>query len=154
MKIIKRDDGNLRDPVTLGDAMNRFFDESLWDPFSFLTGRSLVPAGHLSPSMNISEDAKAITVEASVPGFEAKDIEVDVHNHLLTISGKTEENKEENEKTWICRERSYGEFRRQVRLPDYAEGDKAVCKMKNGVLTITIPKSEEASKKTLRVEEE
>lgn len=130
--------------------LSDLFDESLFDPFGFF-GSRIVPRVH---AMNIAETAKDLTITVNVPGLEAKDVSIDVHNNLLTITGKTQEETEEKDKTWVCRECSYGEFSRQVRLPDYVDGSRAACKVKNGVLTITIPKKEEAAKKTLKVEGE
>lgn len=147
MRMIKRDSTGLaRGPSPLGN----FLDDTFWDPFGFF-GTRLVP--HSLPAMNIAETEKELTVSVNVPGFEAKNITVDTHNNVLTISGRVEEEREQEEKTWVCHEASFGEFQRQVRLPDYADGSKAACKVKNGVLTITIPKKEEAAKKTLKVEE-
>ncbi|MDD5751247.1 MAG: Hsp20/alpha crystallin family protein [Candidatus Peribacteraceae bacterium] len=146
MKMIRRDDRPTRGLFPL-------LDETFWDPFAFFGSRPLSPLRTM-PAMNIAETAKELTVTVHVPGLDAQDIAVDVHNNLLTISGKTQEEKEEKETTWVCRESVSGEFQRQVRLPDYADGTKAACKVKNGVLTITIPKREEAARKTLNVEQE
>ncbi|MDD4287543.1 MAG: Hsp20/alpha crystallin family protein [Candidatus Peribacteraceae bacterium] len=148
MQMIKRDNGPTRG-ITPFSAL---FDDALWDPFG-LFGSPFVPRRSF-PAMNIAETAKELTVSVNVPGFEAKDVTVDVHNNVLTISGHAQETEEKNDQEWICRESAYGEFTRQVRLPDYADGSKANCKVKNGVLTIMIPKKEEAAKKTLQVEEE
>jgi len=146
MQIIKRDNGPSRGLTPFSDL----FNDSLFDPFGFF-GSPLIRRP--LPAMNIVETAKDLTVSVNVPGYEAKDVTVDVHNNVLTISGRAQEQKENTDQEWVCRESSYGEFTRQVRLPDYADGSKANCKVKNGVLTIVIPK-EEAAKKTLTVEEE
>ncbi|MFA5272954.1 MAG: Hsp20/alpha crystallin family protein [Candidatus Peribacter sp.] len=148
MQMIKRDNGPTRG-ITPFSAL---FDDALWDPFGFF-GSPLMRHRQL-PAMNIAETAKDLTVSVNVPGYEAKDVTVDVHNNVLSIAGHAQEQKEQNDQEWVCRESSYGEFTRQVRLPDYADGSRAACKVKNGVLTIVIPKKEEAAKKTLKVEEE
>jgi len=147
MQMIKHDNGPSRGLTPFRDL----FDDSFWDPFGFF-GAPLVRRP--LPAMNIAETAKDLTVSVNVPGYEAKDVTVDVHNNVLTIAGRAQEEQEQEDREWVCRESSYGEFTRQVRLPDYADGSKANCKVKNGVLTIVIPKKEEAAKKTLRVEEE
>lgn len=146
MKMLQHSTGDPRGMTPFRD----FFDEAFWDPFGFFGTRMLRP--HTIPALNIAETEKELTVTVNVPGFEAKDITVNSSNNVLTISGKTQEETEEKDKTWVCRESAYGEFQRQVRLPDYADGSKAICKVKNGVLTIAIPKKEEAAKRTLRVE--
>ncbi|MFH0851749.1 MAG: Hsp20/alpha crystallin family protein [Candidatus Peregrinibacteria bacterium] len=148
MQMIKRDNGPTRG-ITPFSAL---FDDSLWDPFGFF-GSPLLQRRPF-PAMNIAETAKDMTVSVNVPGYEAKDVTVDVHNNVLTISGHAQQEQEKTDQEWVCRESSYGEFSRQVRLPEYADGAKAACKVKNGVLTIVIPKKEEAAKKTLKVEEE
>jgi len=126
------------------------FDEAFFDPFGFFGSRLMTRV----PAMNIAETTDDLTVSVNIPGFESKDVSVDVHNNVLTISGKAQEESEEKDRQWVCRECSYGEFQRQVRLPDYVDGAKAVCKVRNGVLTISIPKKEEAAKKSLKVEGE
>ncbi|OIO55475.1 hypothetical protein AUJ46_01490 [Candidatus Peregrinibacteria bacterium CG1_02_54_53] len=147
MRMIKHDNtGPTRGLTPFGSL----FDEAFWDPFGFF-GTHLAPRS--IPAMNIAETPKELSISINVPGFEAKDIVVDTHNNVLSISGKAEQEQEENDKEWVCRESSFNAFQRQVRLPDYADGSRAECKVKNGVLSITIPKREEAAKKTLKVEE-
>jgi len=147
MQMIKRDGGTPRGLSPLAT----FFDDTFFDPFGFF-GSHPMQRHHL-PAMNIAESPKDLTVTVNVPGYEAKDVTVDVHNNVLTVSGHSRQEQEEKDREWIRCESSYGEFTRQVRLPDYTEGSKANCKVKNGVLTIVIPKKEEAARKTLRVEE-
>lgn len=148
MQMIKRNTGSPGGLVPLHGLL----DDAFWDPFGIwhspLIGRRFLPA------MNIAETARDLTIGVNIPGFDTKDISVDVHDNILTIAGKAAEEAEEKEKQWVCRECSSGEFLRQVRLPDYVDGSQAVCKVKNGVLTITIPKREQAAKKTLKIEEE
>ncbi|MDD5041919.1 MAG: Hsp20/alpha crystallin family protein [Candidatus Peribacteraceae bacterium] len=148
MQMIKRDTGPARGLAPFG----ALFEDSFMDPFGFF-GSPLMQR-RLLPAMNIAETAKDLTVSVHVPGFEAKDVTVDVHNNVLTVSGHAQEQQENTDQEWVCREALYGEFTRQVRLPDYADGSQASCKVKNGVLTIAIPKKEEAARKTLKIEEE
>lgn len=147
MQMIKRNSGPSRGLAPFSDL----FDDAFWDPFGFFG--SPLPHRHHLPAMNIAESSKDITVSVNVPGYEAKDVTVDVHNNVLTVTGRAQQEQEQTDKEWVRRESSYGEFTRQVRLPDYADGSKANCKVKNGVLTIVIPKKEEAAKKILNVEE-
>ncbi len=135
---------------------NRFFDEAFWDPFrlfetSFMP--SIMEQRQLALPVDVSETDKEVVIEADIPGFDPKSINVDVSNNVLTISGKHEEKADMKDKKWHRRERSYSyaEFTRQILLPEYADGSKAECKSKNGMLTVTIPKKPEAEPKRLSV---
>jgi HSP20 family protein len=137
---------------------NRFFDEAFWDPFrlfetSFMP--SMTEQRQLALPVDVSETDKEVVIEADIPGFDPKNINVDVTNNVLTISGRQEESNSKDKK-WHRRERSYSyaEFTRQILLPEYADGSKAECKSKNGMLTVTIPKKPEAEPKRLSVKVE
>lgn len=138
---------------------NRFFDEAFWDPFRLFESSfmpTLQSSQQFALPVDVSETDKEIVIEADIPGFDPKSINVDVSNNVLTISGKQEEKSESKDKKWHRRERSYSyaEFQRQILLPDYADGSKAECKAKNGMLTVTIPKKPEAEPKRLSVKVE
>lgn len=135
---------------------NRFFDEAFWDPFR-LFETSFMPSireqRQLALPVDVSETDKEVVIEADIPGFDPKSITVDVSNNVLTISGKHEEASDAKGKKWHRRERtySYAEFTRQILLPEYADGSKAECRSKNGMLTVTIPKKPEAEPRRLSV---
>lgn len=142
--------------LSLRSPFNHFFDEAFWDPFR-LFGTSFIPSlteqRQFALPVDVSENDKEVVIEADIPGFDPQDINVDVSNNVLTISGKQESSSGSKEKKWHRRERSYSyaEFTRQILLPEYAEGSKAECKAKNGTLTVTIPKKPEAEPKRLNV---
>ena len=135
---------------------NRFFDEAFWDPFR-LFETSFMPSisqqRQLALPVDVSETDKEVVIEADIPGFDPKSINVDVNNNVLTISGRHEEKSDAKDKKWHRRERSYSyaEFTRQILLPEYADGSRAECTSKNGMLTVTIPKKPEAETKRLSV---
>lgn len=142
--------------LSLRSPLNRFFDEAFWDPFrlfetSFMP--SMTEQRQFALPVDVSENDKEVVIEADIPGFDPQDINVDVSNNVLTISGKQENSSSTKEKKWHRRERSYSyaEFTRQILLPEYADGSKAECKAKNGTLTVTIPKKPEAEPKRLNV---
>lgn len=141
---------------SLRSPLNRFFEEAFWDPFR-LFETSLTPSmteqRQLALPVDVSETDKEVVIEADIPGFDPKHINVDVSNNVLTITGTHEEKTDTKDKKWHRRERSYSyaEFTRQILLPDYADGSKAECKSKNGMLTIAIPKKPEAEPKRLSV---
>lgn len=141
---------------SLSHPFGRLFDEAFWDPFrlfetSFLP--SMSEQRQLALPVDVSETDKDVVIEADVPGFDPKNIEVDVRNNVLTISGKQEQKSGGDDKKWHRRERSYSyaEFTRQILLPEYADGSKAECSSKNGMLKVTIPKKPEAEPKRLSV---
>lgn len=108
--------------------------------------------GALSPSINVSETDNAIEVTAELPGVDEKDVNLELTDDLLTISGEKKTEKEEKEKNYHLIERSYGSFRRSLRLPFQADASKADAKFKNGVLTVTLPKPPEAKAKAKKIE--
>ncbi|MCU0660295.1 MAG: Hsp20/alpha crystallin family protein [Candidatus Pacebacteria bacterium] len=139
--------------------INRFFDDS-WDPFTMMTpslfrNHGLGNVSTVFPKVDVKETDKEIVVTANVPGLYPKDINVEVGDDYLSLSGKVErENKEDKKgKVYRC-ERECGEFRREFSLPTRVKKDAIVAKSKNGVLTITLPKSEEGMKKRVKIEVE
>jgi HSP20 family protein len=122
---------------------NRFFGE--WPgPESF--------RGEWAPSLDVSETKDNVVVKAEVPGMEPKDIDISLTNDVLTIKGTREQEKEEKEENYHRIERSYGSFSRSVRLPREVHSDKIKASYKNGVLKITLPKSEAAKEIKIKVE--
>jgi HSP20 family protein len=124
--------------------------EDFWD--RFFGGRSPAesPWGW-TPSVDVSETDGKVQVKAELPGFEAKDIDVDVTDNVLTLSGEKKKEEEQKGERFYCRERYAGAFNRSFRLPAGVESDKVDAAFKNGVLTITIPKSEESKQKKIEV---
>lgn len=99
-----------------------------------------------SPSVNIIETENSYDLELAVPGFNKENISINVENDVLTIKGETKTEKEENKKRYTRREFSYSSFTRSFNLNDQVRGDKIGADYKDGILTITIPKKEEAKK--------
>jgi len=81
-----------------------------------------------------------------LPGMDEKSIEVKLANGVLTIKGEKQNEKEEKQKDYYLRERSFGSFERSFQVPDGVDGDKIAANFKKGVLTLTLPKSAEAQK--------
>ncbi len=96
------------------------------------------------PSIDISEDENSITVKAEVPGSRAEDVDISVQGNILTISGEKKQEQERKEKGYYYAERSYGSFRRDITLPSDVESSKIDAHCKDGVLTISMPKTEKA----------
>ncbi len=140
--------------------IDRFFDDAL-DPFSMMApslfrNRGLGNVSTLFPKVDVEETENEIKVTANIPGIDAEKINVEVGDDYLSLSGKIEKedkSKDKNGKVYRY-EREFGEFRREFALPARVKKDGIVAKSKNGVLSITLPKSEEEIKKKVKIEVE
>ena len=104
-----------------------------------------------SLALDVVEEEDVILVNASVPGVKPEEIDVTIENDVLTIKGETASTSEVKEDTYRLRERRTGSFHRTLRLPDTVDTDKAATRYENGVLTVTLPKSEAKKAKRLTV---
>lgn len=136
-----------REVVSLREAMDRLFEEGLWRPRSVLS-RVETPA---TLALDVYETDEEVKVRASVPGVNAEDIDISVQGDVMTIRGETVEEKEEQEGSYHMRERRYGAFQRSIRLPSTVKAGEAEASFKSGVLTVTLPKAEEAKTKSIEV---
>jgi HSP20 family protein len=98
------------------------------------------------PAVDVVEGEKAYEVTAELPGMDEKNIEVKVANDALTIRGEKKEEKEEKQKDYYVQERHFGSFERCFQVPEGVDADKIEATFKNGVLTVTMPKTAEAQK--------
>jgi HSP20 family protein len=94
-----------------------------------------------APSLDLSETKEAFVVKAEVPGMDPGDIQVSLQENLLTIKGEKKQEREDKEERYHRVERSYGAFTRSVRLPVTVDGSKVNAAFKNGLLTVTLPKT-------------
>lgn len=101
--------------------------------------------------VDMRDTGKAVEVTAELPGMEDADVDVSVAEGALTIRGEKKSEREREGKGYVLRERSYGEIERVVPLPEGLDLDAAVASFKNGVLTVTIPKTAEAQAAVKRV---
>lgn len=135
-----------RQTLSLREAMSKLFDESVWDPFDVFDNSILKQTTDwpdvesFSPRINLSENNKNIVVDVDLPGVNQDDIDVEVSDNSLIISGKTEKEEEEENKKFYRYERESGSFYREILLPAKVDEKKAVAKMKDGVLEIILPK--------------
>ncbi len=121
------------------------FSQKVFDVEPFWRGDFAFGA---TPSVDIVEKDDGYKVSAELPGMTGDDIEVKFADGTLTISGEKEEEKEEKKKDYFLSERRYGSFKRSFRVAEGADADKIEATFKNGVLTVTLPKTAEARKKT------
>lgn len=136
----------LREMVSLRDAMNSLFQESFVRPLGLPTEGSSV----MLP-LDVTEDENEFTIKMSMPGVHPDDVHVTSHGHDLTIRGEIKAEVERKEMHWHLRERRCGQFQRTVTLPTMISPDKAHADFENGVLTLILPKAEEAKPKEIRI---
>jgi HSP20 family protein len=116
--------------------MDRLLDrlaEMKWDEIPAL--------GDWAPSMDISETKDSLIAKVEAPGMEQKDIQISLQENLMTIKGEKRQEKEEKEERYHRVERSYGAFTRSVRLPVAVDASKVTATFRNGLLTVTLPKT-------------
>jgi HSP20 family protein len=102
---------------------------------------------NVTPAIDIVEKDKTFEVTAELPGLDVKDIDLQLSGGMLTIKGEKQEQKEEKTKDRYVSERRYGSFRRSLQIPGSVDVEKIEASYKSGVLTVTLPKSQEAQKK-------
>jgi HSP20 family protein len=137
---------------TLHREMNRLFDDALrgFGQFGSLDrmGGPMMEGRFSWPKIELSETDTAVTVSAELPGLTEKDVQVEIAKGVLSIRG--EKKTERSDEAKFFSERYYGAFERQIPL-DGVEADKAQAEFRNGVLSVTLPKSEQARDNVRRV---
>ncbi|MGE0410145.1 MAG: Hsp20/alpha crystallin family protein [Amphiplicatus sp.] len=108
--------------------------------------------GRLLANLDIGETGDEIVVELDAPGVKREDIDITLTDSALRIKGKRESRKEEKSKSVHRIEREYGEFERRVALPCEVDADKIDAALKDGVLTIKLPKSAKAKEQERKIE--
>ncbi len=136
--------------MSLRDAMNRLFDESFWAPFESFGEFS--PARSAFPRINLSENEDEVKVSADLPGINPEDVNIEVDEDSLTISGEIEREEKENDEEVYRYERSYGRFQRAIPIPTKINPDDVEASSKNGVIEIILPKTEKTKKKKVKIE--
>lgn len=147
------------------NLMTRF---ERWDPFDELallrnrmdrlvnrvSGEVEPPAATNAwmPTTDIMETKEALILRAELPGIEQKDINVELENGVLTISGERKFEETTKEKNFHRIERSYGKFVRSFTLPPNVDADKVNATFTDGILELTIPKKEEAKPKKITLD--
>ncbi len=103
------------------------------------------------PAVDVLETDTEFQIRAELPGIEKEQVSLAVEEGVLTISGRREQEKEENGKRYHKIERAYGSFARSFTVPDIVDQHKVSAEFKNGVLTVRLPKSEKARPKSIEV---
>ncbi|MFN0249782.1 MAG: Hsp20/alpha crystallin family protein [Kofleriaceae bacterium] len=110
-----------------------------WDPF--FGGR---PPTAFAPAFEVKETADSFILKADLPGVAEADLDIGVHNNVLSVSGSRSAEERKEGESYALYERQFGSFTRSFSLPDMADGEKISAKLENGVLTLTIGKKAEA----------
>jgi len=121
---------------------------TLYEPFRTLGARM---ADWLAPASDASADDTAYRITMELPGVEEKDIDLSVQDGVVTVKGEKSSEHEEKGDTWFFSERQFGSFSRTFRLPTDADQGAVDAKLKDGVLTITVPRSVPQNPETRKV---
>ena len=132
--------------TNLRDEIDRLFEA----PLAELTRTSQLLSGW-TPAIDLYEDKDNVFVKAELPGMNKEDIEVSFHNGTLSVSGERKSEKKHEDAEVYRAERFFGRFQRAVTLPTPVAADKVKAQYQDGILTITLPKTEEAKPKHIDV---
>ena len=138
-----------KDMVRIQREMNDLVDNFL--DTGFVNAPRIYNAD-LYPSVDIKETDDKYLLEAEFPGMTEKDIELDLHNNILTICGEKKSNFEEEKEGYICTERYYGSFSRDIPFSDEVDPTKVKASLKNGILNVELSKKENTQKTHKKIE--
>lgn len=126
--------------------------EKLWDRFLGDTPLGRGRGTAWLPQVDVSESGNMIELAAELPGLEPGDVSVSISGDMLTIKGEKKREREEKDEKQHFVERYFGSFERSFRLPAEVQADKVEARFKNGVLKVSLPKSEEAKTKEVKIQ--
>ncbi|HUI94757.1 MAG TPA: Hsp20/alpha crystallin family protein [Xanthobacteraceae bacterium] len=130
--------------------VDRLFDDFVWGSWGLPAHRNVFDTepfwrGELSwakaPVVDVADQDGAYEITAELPGMDASNIAVKFADGVLTIEGEKKEDKKEKRKEYVVSERRYGAFHRSLHVPNAVDANKIAARFKNGVLTVTLPKS-------------
>jgi len=135
-----------REAVSLRDAMNSLLQDSFVRPTGLPAdgGPSMLP-------LDVSETENEFIIKATLPGVRPEDVQITAHGDTVTIRGEIKAEEEKKGEQYHLRERRFGQFQRTVTLPTPITADKDQAQFEDGVLTLTLPKAEEAKPKQIKV---
>ena len=136
----------MRDITTVQDEINRMFD-NFWGEFK---GED---EAMLAPPVDVTEKAENFVVTAELPGLKKDEINLAIQNNVLTISGSRKRETESKNDRYLRVERSFGSFCRTINLPTSVDGSKIGADFEDGILTIELPKVEEARPKEIAIQD-
>lgn len=135
--------------TSLSNQLNRLFDEMT--PNTDLTNLSNLSSFARFPAAELTEADDAIYLKLEVPGLAAKDIDIQVTENAVSISGERKSETKTEEKGYTRTEFQYGKFQRVIPLPTRIQNTKVIAEHKDGILNLTLPKKEEAKNTVVKV---
>ena len=140
-------------PMAVMRDMDRLFEDfrSEWEN-TFKFSRAAALDIVRQPLVDLADNGKEFVVKAELPGVSKEDLKIEVSENSIEISAESEQEKKEEKKGYIRRERRYASFYRSIPLPENVIADKADAELKEGVLTVTLPKASAPAKKVKKVE--
>ena len=137
----------LAELVSFRDAMERLFDERSFRPMWIGDGER-----EAAPALDVYTTPEAVIAKVALPGVKPDDVDVTIGDDLVTISGAFKEEKEASDAGYVHKELSQGKFSRAFSLPTAIKADAAKAEFKDGLLTLTIPKTEEVKPTHVKVQ--
>lgn len=140
-------------PVSFMSDMDRLLDDfkSDWES-TFMVPRNFANDLVRQPLIDLSDNGKEYVVKAEVPGIKKEDLNIEITENGVEISGETHVEEKQQDKGYLKRERRYASFYRSLPLPDAVLTDKAEAELKDGILTVKLPKAAPPDKKTKKVQ--
>lgn len=138
----------LRDMMSLREAMDRLFEESVVGP-GWAPRWSAESTGTLA--VDVIENDDGFVLKAPVPGVKPEEIDITIVGNSITIKGETKSEEKIEEANYLRRELRYGSFQRSLTLPVEVEASKAEAIFENGVLNLTLPKAEAVKPKSIKI---
>jgi len=132
----------------VSNRLNRIFGRT---PARAEPDREMLAVADWAPSVDISETDTAYLVKTEIPGVKKEDVKVTIQDGMLTIQGERKQEKEEKGKKFHRIERCYGSFARSFRVPDDADEKSVKAEFKDGMLNVTLSKSEKAKPKQINI---
>ncbi len=137
--------GNTWDPFRLMRDMLR------WDPYRDFDSVFAGTERAFAPTFEVAETKDAYVFRADLPGVKEADLDISLTGNRLTISGRREQERHEQGDTFYASERAYGSFTRAFTLPEGIDGDNVHADLKNGVLTLSVPKKPEVQPRKVSI---
>ncbi|HEX5395764.1 MAG TPA: Hsp20/alpha crystallin family protein [Candidatus Limnocylindria bacterium] len=138
-----------REMLTLRQAMDRLFEDSVVSPASL---RTLAGDGAtVNPALDLRETDDDLVVTIALPGVKPEDVNITITGQNLQVRGELKADESVRRDDYLYRERRFGTFARQLELPVRVKGDAAAASFDNGLLTLTIPKAEEVKPRQIEI---
>lgn len=146
MSLIRRP-SSITDLVSVRDAMDRLFDDRFFRPFWIGEGMR-----ETTPALDLYTMPEAVIAKVALPGVKPEAVDITIADELVTITGTFEEEAEKTESGYVHKELSRGTFSRTFTVPTTVDMDAATASFKDGLLTLTLPRTEAAKPKHIKVE--